>query len=406
MGNKTDTPHILDLSERNYRLIMLNGWLVFLGDAFFNGSIVLASFAAKLGAANWIIGLFPALLNAGSMVPQMFIAPYVMRMPIKLVLYRRMATLRVASLALIALSGFFASGEWLLWLFVVGLALNGLFTGFSSLSFWETTAKTIPMQRRAGLFSARNLVGGGLAFLAGFVVQFVLHLPLAFPYNYAIIFSLGTVIFAIGWRYFGLVDEPPDTHPPAGHLSLRLPFRDFYFRRFLRVRVMLALAGMIEPFYATYAVRTHKETDAIGTYLAVYTMASLLSNLLWVWLSKRYGSQGLILVGASLGAITPAVALLVAPDWFWIVFVLQGTYLSALGIGTSTYLINLAPTNARSAYIGISNTIVGLLAFSPVLGGWLADTLGYVGPMALATAFYGWALYAGRRLRNLEGASS
>lgn len=42
---------------------------------FFNGSTVLASFATKLGAASWAIGLMPALLNAGSMVPQVFVAP-------------------------------------------------------------------------------------------------------------------------------------------------------------------------------------------------------------------------------------------------------------------------------------------------------------------------------------------
>jgi len=86
---------------------MLNGWFVLLGDAFFNGSIVLASFAAKLGAANWVIGLLPALLNAGSMVPQVFIASYVARLPVKVALYRRVALLRVASLGIVALGGFF-----------------------------------------------------------------------------------------------------------------------------------------------------------------------------------------------------------------------------------------------------------------------------------------------------------
>jgi MFS family permease len=405
--SKTDTPGILDLRDKSYRLAMLNGWLVLLGDAFFNGSIVLASFAAKLGAANWVVGLLPALLTAGSMVPQVFLASYVARLPVKVVLYRRMAMLRVASLGLVALGGFFLGHkpELLLWVFVVGLGLNGLFTGFSSLPFWETIAKTIPMERRASLFSMRNLVGGALAFLAGLLVRQVLELPLPFPYPYAILFTLGTLAFAYGWHLFGQIDEPPDKEVRKEELSLTLPFRDFYFRRFLRVRVLLAIAGMVEPFYAAYAVRNLGHKGEVGIYLMVYTSASVLSNLLWVRLSRRFGSRSLILIGAALGALTPALALLLPASLFWVVFALQGAYLSAIGVGTATYLVNLAPTEARSSYIGLSNTIVGLLSFSPVLGGLLADRVGYAGPMLVAAVCYAWALYAGRRLKLLEAAA-
>lgn len=401
---KTDTPDILDLKDRNYRLAMLNGWFVLLGDAFFNGSIVLASFAAKLGAANWVIGLMPALLNAGSMVPQVFIAPYVARLPVKVVLYRQMALLRVASLGIVALGGFFLGQrpDLLLWVFVVGLALNGFFTGFSSLPFWETIGKTIPMERRSALFSVRNLVGGLLAFGAGFLVRLILDLPLPFPYPYAILFTLGTLAFAYGWHLFGLIDEPPDKETHSERISLGLPFRDFYFRRFLRVRVLLAIASMVEPFFAAYAVRVLGHKGEIGTYLMVYTLSSVLSNLLWVQVSRRYGSRSLILIGAALGAVTPILALLLPHTAFWVVFALQGAYLSSIGVGTATYLVNLAPTDARSSYIGLSNTIVGLLAFSPVLGGLLADRVGYVGPMVVASICYAWALYAGRRLKLLE----
>ncbi len=384
---------------------MLNGWFVLLGDAFFNGSIVLASFAAKLGAPNWVIGLLPSLLNAGSMVPQVFIAPYVARLPVKVALYRRMALLRVASLGLVALGGFVLGQrpDLLLWVFAIGLALNGFFTGFSSLPFWEAIGKTIPMERRSGLFSARNLVGGALAFLAGFLVRFILELPLAFPYPYAILFALGTLAFAYGWHVFGLMDEPPDKEIRTERISLSLPFRDFYFRRFLRVRILLVVASMVEPFYAAYAVRVLGHKGEIGVYLMVYTLSSVLSNLLWVRISRRYGSRSLILIGAALGALAPLLALLLPSSAFWMVFVLQGAYLAAIGVGTSTYLVNLAPTDARSSYIGLSNTIVGLLAFSPVLGGLLADRVGYVGPMVVATICYAWALYAGRRLKLLEG---
>ncbi|RTH32252.1 MFS transporter, partial [Thermus scotoductus] len=170
---------ILDLRERNYRLAVLNGWLVWLGDTFLNPNIVLTSFAAKLGAPGALIGLLPALLQAGGMIPQAFLAPWVARLPRKIVLYRKVAALRLSGLALMALSAFLFGQNPSLLLpgFLLGLLLNALFTGVSSLPFWEVVAKTTPQGRRAHLFSARNLVGGLLAFLAGFLVRLLLALP-------------------------------------------------------------------------------------------------------------------------------------------------------------------------------------------------------------------------------------
>lgn len=382
---------------------MLNGWFVFLGDAFFNASIVLSSFAAKLGAPNSVIGLLPALLGAGSMIPQVFVAPYVARMPVKVVLYRRVAVLRVSSLAFIALASFVLGHrpDVLLVCFVLGLALNGLVTGFSSLPFWETVAKTIPMERRAALFGGRNLVGGMLAFLAGLLVRYLLGTSLPFPIPYAILFTLGTLSFGIGWYLFGLSHEPPDEgRSSTVPIRLGLPLKDFAFRRFLRVRVLFALASMTEPFYAAYAVRGLGQSSEIGLYLTLYTLSSVLSNLLWVRLSQRYGSKLLILSGASLGVVTPVLALLLPPGAYGLVFVLQGTYLAALGLGTTTYLLNTADPQNRSSYIGLANTVVGVVSFSPVLGGLLADRLGYAAPLLLATVCYGWGLYAGRKLEG------
>jgi MFS family permease len=389
---------ILDLRERNYRLGVVNGWLVFLGDAFLNANIVLAGFAARLGAPGPLIGLLPALLQAGGMVPQAFLAPYVARLPRKVVLYRRVAALRLSGIVLMALSAFLL-GPWpslLLAGFLLGLLLNALFTGVSSLPFWEAVAKVIPQERRAAFFSARNLVGGLLAFLAGFLVRFLLGLPLPFPLPYALLFALAALAFGLGWYLFGLVDEPEEVGRTE-RLGLRTPFRDPRFRRFLRVRLLLALGGMAEPFYAAYAVRVLHQERELGLYLTLYALSQTLSNLLWARLAER-SSRPVVLAGAGLGASALLLAPLLPPGGFGLVFLLQGAYLAALGLGTTTYLLNLAPARERSAYIGLANTLVGLFSFSPVLGGALADRLGFGGLFLLAALFYALGLYAARKL--------
>ncbi len=377
---------------------MLNGWLVFLGDAFLNVNIVLAGFAARLGAPGPLIGLLPALLQAGGLLPQAFLAPYVARLPRKIVLYRRVALLRFSGIVLMALSAFFL-GPWPSWLlggFLVGLGLNALFTGVSSLPFWETVAKVIPQERRAAFFSARNLVGGLLAFLAGFLVQALLGLPLPFPLAYALLFALAALSFGLGWYLFGLTEEPEEPGRTE-RIDLRTPFLDPHFRRFLRVRLLLALGGMAEPFYAAYAVRVLQQERALGLYLTLYALSMTLSNLLWARLAEK-SSRPVVLAGAGLGVLALLLAPLLPPGLFGLVFLLQGAYLAALGLGTTTYLLNLAKKEDRSAYIGLANTLVGVFSFSPVLGGALADRLGFAGLFLLAALFYGLGLYAARKL--------
>ncbi|GAA6763311.1 MULTISPECIES: MFS transporter [Thermus] len=396
-GRRSILP-ILDLRERNYRLAVVNGWLVWLGDTFLNPNIVLSGFAAKLGAPGALIGLLPALLQAGGMVPQAFLAPYVARFPQKIVLYRKVAALRLLGVVLMAFSAFLL-GPWpgLLFAgFLLGLLLNALFTGVSSLPFWEVVAKTIPPERRAALFSARNLVGGLLAFLAGFLVREILALPLPFPLPYALLFSLGALSFGLGWHLFGQVDEPVEA-PRTARLDLKAPLLRPGFRRYLRVRVVLGLAGMAEPFYAVYAVRALGQGEELGLYLSLYALSFTLSNLLWARLAER-GSKGVLRTGAALGFLAPLFALLLSPSFFGLVFLLQGAYLAALNLATTTYLLNLAPPEERSASIGLGNTVAGVFAFSTVLGGWVADRAGFSILFLLAAGLYALAFGLGSRL--------
>ncbi len=370
------------------------------GGRFLNPNIVLAGFAARLEAPGALIGLLPALLQAGGMVPQAFLAPWVARLPRKILLYRRVAALRLSGVVLMALSAFLLgkNPSLLLFGFLLGLLLNALFTGVSSLPFWEVVAKTTPPGRRAHLFSARNLVGGFLAFLAGFLVREVLSLPLPFPLPYALLFALGALAYGLGWYLFGLTEEPEEAQREA-RPDLKAPLRRPAFRRYLRVRLLLALAGLAEPFYAVYAVRALGQGKELGLYLSLYALSFTLSNLLWARMAER-GSRGVLKAGAGLAVLALLFALLLPPGLFGLVFLLQGAYLAALGLSTTTLLLNLAPPGERSAAIGLTNTLAGLFAFSPVLGGYLADRLGFPALFLLAAGLYALALYAGGGCRR------
>jgi Hypothetical protein len=79
-------------------------------------------------------------------------------------------------------------------------------------------------------------------------------------------------------------------------------------------------------------------------------------HLLWARLAER-GSKRVLLAGGSLSLLAPLLAMDLPSGAFGLVFLLQGAYLAALGLATTTYLLNLAPPEERSASIGLANSI-------------------------------------------------
>jgi len=399
-------------ADRNYRLGVLNGWLVFVGDGFLNASVVLAAFVSKLGAPNVVIGLLPAIQQGGWMLPQILVAARVRQRPYKLPVYRAAATVRTLSYVwMIASSALLVNHPtWLLVSFIAGMIVNAVASGVGGLPFLEVVAKIVPSERRPAFFGLRNLVGGILAFLAGVVVREILASPLPFPYNYTLIFVLATIAFTGGYAVFGRVTEPPD--PPQEASGFRAELRavpetirtDASFRTFLGVRVMLAFASLAEPFYAVHALRTlGMPVSMLGVFLMTLGVAAPLSNIVWTRVAQRHGSRRIIRAAAVCALLAPVLAALVPGHAAWaylLVFVAASVAAQGFNLGLTNHLLNIAPQGARSRYIGTLNTIVGVALFAPVAGGLLADAFGYRAVFAVSAVLYGVAWWLASRLRR------
>lgn len=397
----------------NERLGILNGWLVFLGDGFLSVSVVVTGFAARLGAPNAVIGLLPAIAAGGWMLPQLLVAARVRSLPYKLPVYRSAALVRMLTyLAMVVIAATLAGQPALcLVLFVLAMLLNALASGVAGLPFLEVVSKTVPPERRARFFGLRNLYGGLLAFGAGLVVRWILGSELSFPLNYALIFLLGTVAYTVGYGVFGRVTEPPDTPLPPGSFRGELQaipetLGDRHFRAFLIVRLLLAAASMGEPFYAVYALRElHYPAATLGVFVMALTGAAPLSNVVWQRVAERKGSRRIIRYAAFLAGLAPLVALTVGVlalgTWaYLLVFILSSVALQGFNLGHTNHLLNLAPPDARSRYIGTLNTLVGMALFAPVLGGLLADAAGYSAVFVLSTVLFAAAWWQCGKLRR------
>jgi hypothetical protein len=98
--------------------------------------------------------------------------------------------------------------------------------------------------------------------------------------------------------------------------------------------------------------------------------------------------------------ITSHVSAGVRQALFLPAFGLLGMMIFGEIIGYSSFAINIAPEHRRPTYIGLMNTIMGVAAFLPAVGGVLADLTGFVPVFALALVSTTAGLFLTLRLRN------
>lgn len=372
--------------SENYRLGVWNGWFILTGEGFLNPSVVLSAFASKLGAPSAVIGLLPALVQGGWMLPQVIVAAIIQSQPYKLPYYKAAATIRTASYLWMVLSSalLIQHPTWLLLSFILGLLVNSVASGVSGLPFLEVVSKTVPAQQRTAFFATRNLYGGLLAFLAGLLISWILSLDIPFPYNYTIIFTLGTLSYTIGYAIFGKIQEPADA-PQQSLLFIeelkQLPIllsKDAHLRNYILVRIIWSFAAMAEAFYAVYALKSLQVPIAmLGVFLMGLAGISPLSNIFWRKIGQTHGSRRILRLSSSIACLSPLLALVLPKHLFLLVFIISAIANQGFNLGNLGYSLNIAPEHARSRYLGIINTIVGIALFAPVLGGFLVDAFGY-----------------------------
>jgi MFS family permease len=193
----------------------------------------------------------------------------------------------------------------------------------------------------------------------------------------------------------------------AGQLLRQKPV----YRRYIAVRLLLGLTGIALPFYSVYAKNVlGAEAGMAGIYAAVTGGAKLLSNIAWGWVSDQKGNRlvmRLLIGGKGLTlflalALVGAVSLLKL-EGVWLptlalpLFFLDGAMFPAGILSGSNFLTELVPDAERPIYLGLANTLSGVVTLLSVLGGLLVDWLGFAGlfAAALVLCLVGLALTAG-----------
>jgi MFS family permease len=420
--------HASPVAQRHFR----RNWWAFLGDQVFFGlglifastSTVLPAFAATLTESKVLIGAVSAIWAGGWLLPQMFAAPYISRAPRKypiMVIGQIIGRPIIPLFALWVLAGGARYPELTLGLLLFTLAFFVLTDSIVALAWFDLLGKSLAPNTRGRLIGIGQIATGLLAIGAGALIQHLLgpNGP-GYPLNYGYIFALAAVAFSLSFAACVFNVEPPepvsDERPTLrGYVPqlLALLRRDRLFRRVTLARLLTGGGALATAFYVVFATDVLRLPPAsIGLFAGATTIGSALAGALLGLVADRAGSHRVIQVAALCAFLIPFLALLchwrvfgeATPVVYPALYVLLGLVEGSVMLGFFNFVLEIAPAGQRPIYIGLTNTLSGLLVVMPLLGGWVLEAASFPVLFALTALVTLAGLAAALRLPNPRAA--
>ena len=385
------------------------------GTYFIPPTTVLVGLASQLTEDKTLIGVVGMTWSVTWFLPQLVAA--------HLVRGKRWQKPYLIIPSLIGRNGLLLMALWLLitqaqaplltvWVLVGCLALFNVCDAVAGVAWFDMLSRALSSRVRARVVSIGQVVGGVLGIGAGLIVERVLQPDgLAFPQNYALIFGCAGVAMAISLAIISLLRELPMAEAEHAHAqqvdflsSLKVALRsDGIFRRVLVVRVLTGIELMAASFYLVFAKEQFGLGDAItGVVNIALIVGGIVGIAAFGWLAERFTALSVVRSAAAMQFAAPALALafaLLGPvlraspavviAGFVIIFALRGAIEHSLMLGPVGYLLDNAPERHRAMYDGVINTLGGVVAHSPLLGGAWLDALSASGqaPAGYAVMF-------------------
>ena len=388
--------------KHNLTANLLDGSFFGMALGFASFVTVIPLFVSQMTDSAILIGLIPAIHSVGWQIPQLLTSERVARqsrfkpMVLLMTLNERIPFLGLALVAFLLPR----LGNRLGLILTFGLLVwQGLGGGLAATAWQSMIGKIIPPRWRGTFFGAQSAVANALAAVAAIIAGLMLE-KLSSPLDYGLLFILASASMGISFFFLSRTHElerPPVVQPLGlGSFRARLKdilSRDRNFRGYLGMRMASQFAGMAVAFYTVYAIRHHGVSELeVGVMTSLLLGAQIVFNPLVGWLGDRWSHRGAMAIGlVAMGASAAAAWWAPSPAWFYLAFILAG--LGFVSLWTVALAMNLefGPESERPAYIGLANTLVApATILAPLMGGWLADNLGYAA--AFQTSIIGSAV--------------
>jgi len=409
LANEENARVCTDISDYACRYVPINfvrivgsSLLTKTGDALINPKTVLAWLVNFVGAPAFVLALLVPLRESGSMIPQLGIAAWVRRQPIRKWTWVLGAVLQGLAVAAIGASVFLFRGMTAGIALLVTLVVFSLARGLCSVSSKDVLGKTIPKTRRGRV----NGIASGLSGV--FVVLVGLGMYLGRPDDAGVAFYVALLLGAamLWWLaafiYASISEEPGETEGGGNAFAkaierLGLLGHDRQFRRFVVTRALLISSALVAPYYVALAQRSSGgSVSALGMLILAGGLASSLSAPTWGKMADRSSRKVLLLAAmltCALGIGVFALEKLAAgniPSWAYAAaFLVLGVAHSGIRLGRKTYLVDMAGGNKRTDYVAVSNTVIGVIL---LVAGGITAALSFLSPETLILILAGTTL--------------
>ena len=395
---------------------------------FMNPNVILPAFTTRLGGSAESVGLLIAVISLAWSTPQAIAGNIASRFsrqkPFVLAMALSGRMFIFGLVALISLTQ--ANPPWLsLTAIYLALVIFLGTDGFATIGWMDMLARAFPAKKRGSFISIwQAAAAGGVLGVSALVSYLLGEQSAPFPSNYALLFGLAGLFF-IGSAIGTLAIYEPSTagDMPPPHIA----WRDFWshfvktlrdderLRQVTLTRMLFTLGTIASPFYVLYATeQLAMDPSLLGTFIGAQTVGIMIAGLTLGRIADRFGAERAIQIGICVVLSAPAMALIISfsdgaislllPYLYIWIYVCIGLANNLPFLGFANYILDIAPTNQRTVYSGIVNTINSLAMPTLWVAGWLPEHISYEALFSITLIFCFLALLFALRLptsRNL-----
>jgi len=373
----------------NFIANVLDGGFFGLALGFASFITIIPLFVSQMTESALLIGLVPAIHNVGWQFPQLLTAGRVSRAKhIKpLVLWTTIHE-RIPFLGLALVAWFLpqlGTQNALILTFIL-LVWQGFGGGFTANAWTSMITKIMPPGLHGTFFGTQMAAFTGLEGLSAIAAGLILD-RYDGPLDFTLCFLAASVSFVISFAFVSMTREP-ESRPrliegqPEGFWkeSRRILKANRNFVSFLLMRSLSQFAAMAFSFYIVYIVWNFDVSEAeAGFMTGIFLLTSILSSLVMGHLADRWSPRVVMVIGALAATLSATIATFApSASWFYASFILTSLAIVAIWTIPLPLTVQFGTEEERPYYIGLSSTITApATLLAPVLGGWLADTVGF-----------------------------
>ena len=391
----TARPHI---PANGLRLVSANA-LQSSGDQVVNASTVLPWLFTVLGVPPALTGLLVPIRESGSMLPQVFLTPLVLRVRRRGLVFIAGALVQAVAAGAIAVVAAVGRGLGAGIAILAALGVFALGRSLCSISSKDVQGRTVPKGERGQINGLATTASGLVAITVGVGVRLLGGGELSAG-QLAWLLAGGAALWLGAAAVYLGIREPVEEDPPgdgdaesegsgpgwAAQLVTLLR-DDRPFRQFVIVRALLLVSALSPPLVVTLSVQSGAGTlSGLGGFIIASGLSALIGGPVFGRLADR-SSRRLMAWGAALASavIVALVVVTLLPGFDGATWVGAALFVTAyfllrlvhtgVRVGRKTYVVDMAEGDQRTTYVAVSNSAMGVIlllagAVSSLLSVW------------------------------------